>query len=293
MSGGGFSLVVLAAGLGSRFGGLKQLEPVGPGGATLMDYSVFDARRTGCDEVIFIIRPEMENAFQALAAARYGGRVAVRTAHQLAGEGRTRPWGTAHALLAAAPLVHRPFIVVNADDFYGAPAFDAAAAFARGEAGGAPPRWAVVGYRLEDTVSASGGVNRAVCQADDGWLAGMEEIIGIVAAPGGGYTGRGQRGPVTLRGRALVSMNMWVFTPQVGDELREGFARFQAAPDAATAEYLLPTAAEDAVREGRARIRVLDPHSPWFGMTYPADRPAVTAALEAQVRSGHYPEHLR
>ena len=292
MSAGGFTLVVLAAGMGSRFGGLKQLEPVGPGGATLMDYSVFDALRAGCDDAVFIIRPAMEDAFTALAAARYGGRLRVRTAHQHQDEGRAKPWGTGHALLSVASLVDGPFLVVNADDFYGAPAYDAAAAFARGEAGGSPPAWAVVGYRLADTTSAAGGVNRAVCRVDDDWLTGMEEMLDIVATGDGSFTGRGPNAPVTLSGEALVSMNMWVFTPEVCDVLRDGFARFQQEGAAPDAEYLLPTAVETAVRQGRARVRVLDPRSHWFGMTYPADRPAVTAAIEALVRGGHYPEHL-
>jgi hypothetical protein len=293
VSGGGFTLVVLAAGLGSRFGGLKQLEPVGPGGATLMDYSVFDAQRTGCDDVVFIIRPEMEAAFKRFASARYGDQVRVRTAHQLQAEGRAKPWGTGHAVLSVAPLVNGPFVVVNADDFYGAPAYDAAAGFARGAAGGVPPAWAVVGYRLQDTTSAAGGVNRAICRVTGGWLVGMEEVLGIVATDAGKFTGRGAGAPVTVPGDVLVSMNMWVFTPEVCDELREGFARFRAEPSAATSEYLLPTAIENAVREGRARVRVLDPGSHWFGMTYPADRPAVSAALDALVRDGRYPEHLR
>lgn len=292
MSASGFTLVVLAAGMSSRYGGLKQLEPVGPGGATLMDYSVFDAQRAGCDEVVFIIRPAMEDAFTAFAAARYGGRMRVRTAHQPQGEGRSKPWGTGHALLSVAPLVHRPFLVVNADDFYGAPACEAAAAFARGEARGTPPAWAVVGYRLQDTTSAAGGVNRAVCRVTDGWLVGMEEVLDIVSADGVLCTGRGTQGPVTMAGTDLVSMNMWVFTPAVFDLLREGFARFQAERAAAISEYLLPTAVEAAVREGRVRVRVLDPRSHWFGLTYPADRPAVSAALEALVRSGDYPERL-
>lgn len=292
MSGGGFTLVVLAAGMGSRYGGLKQLEAVGPGGATLMDYSVFDARRAGCDEVVFIIRPEMEAAFTGFAAARYGERLRVRTAHQAMDGGRTKPWGTGHALLSVASLVDGPFVVVNADDFYGAAAHDAAAGFARRDAGGTPPTWAVIGYRLQDTTSPAGGVNRAVCRVEDGWLTGIDEVIGIVATGGGMFSGRGAHGPVTVPGDTLVSMNMWVFTPAVCDLLREGFAQFRAQPGAANDEYLLPTAIERAGRQGKARIRVPDPRSIWFGLTYPADRPAVSAALEALVRSGHYPERL-
>jgi len=292
VSGGAFTLVVLAAGMGSRFGGLKQLAPVGPGGATLMDYSVFDAAQAGCTEVVFIIRPEMDDVFREQVAVRYAGRLTIRTAHQQHDATRTKPWGTGHALLSVAPLVTGPFVVVNADDFYGAAAFAAAARFAGSEAGGAPPAWAVVGYRLKDTVSAAGGVNRGLCRIDAGWLTSMEEVLDIAAAPGGDYAGHGRTGTVLLRGDDLVSMNMWVFTPAICDWLEGGFARFVALGPAPTAEYLLPTAVEDAVRAGRARVRVLDPRSTWFGMTYPADRPAVTAALAGLVQSGHYPEQL-
>jgi len=292
VSGSGFTLVVLAAGMGSRFGGLKQLATVGPGGATLMDYSVFDAAQAGCGDVVFIIRPEMEDVFREQVAARYAGRLPVRTAHQQHDASRTKPWGTGHALLSVAPLVTGPFVVVNADDFYGAPAFAAAAVFAGSEAGGSPPAWAVIGYRLQDTVSAAGGVNRGLCRIDNGWLTGMEEVLDIAAAPGGDFAGRGRSGSVIMRGDDLVSMNMWVFTPAICEWLRDGFARFVSEGPAPTTEYLLPTAVEDAVHAGHGRVRVLDPRSTWFGMTYPADRPAVTAALTELVRSGHYPEQL-
>jgi hypothetical protein len=217
--------------------------------------------------------------------------VPVRTAHQQQDPTRTKPWGTGHALLSVTSLVSGPFVVVNADDFYGESAFAAAARFAGAEAGGTPPAWAVIGYRLQDTASAAGGVNRALCRVENGWLAGMEEILDITAA-GEAFSGRGRSGTVTMRGDALVSMNMWVFTPALGALLQGGFSRFVAGNPSPTTEYLLPTAIEDAVRAGAARVRVLDPRSRWFGMTYPADRPAVSAALEALVRDGHYPEHL-
>lgn len=291
MTGGGWTLVVLAAGMGSRYGGLKQLEAVGPGGATLMDYSVFDAERAGCRDVVFIIRPDMDDAFRPFVAARYGERVRVRTAHQPPGEGRSKPWGTGHALLSVADAVDGPFAVVNADDCYGAAAFDAVSRFLGSEPGGTPPAWAAVGYRLRDTISTAGGVNRAVCRTRDGWLTEMMEVVDISPA-GATFAGRAGHRALALTGDELVSMNMWAFTPAVFEMLKGGFATFQARADAAQAEFLLPTAIDTAVRSGAARVKVLDARSRWFGLTHAADRAAVTAALAELTRQGHYPEPL-
>lgn len=296
------TLVVLAAGMGSRYGGLKQLDPVGPGGATLMDYAVFDAWRTGFANVLFIIRPEMEEAFRPFVEGRYGGRVHVGTAHQRLDDlpsgfrvpdGRVKPWGTAHAVLAAAGAVRGPFAVVNADDFYGAKAYAAVTEFLGGPPAGAGPHtWAIVGYRLGDTLSAEGGVNRGVCRTtDDGWLTGIEEVVDI-ARRGGTLEGRAAAGTVTLQADVLVSMNIWAFTPAAFDVLREGFARFLARPNAASGEYLLPGVVQEAITAGTARVRVLDAGSRWFGMTHKADRPAVESALRALVAEGLYPERL-
>ncbi len=295
----GPALVVLAAGMGSRYGGLKQLDAVGPGGATLMDYAVFDAARAGFAGVVFVIRPDMEAAFASFAAHRYGGRIAVTTVHQrldavppgFSAHGRTRPWGTAHAVLCAATEVDRSFVVVNADDFYGAAAYQAAARFLEGEAGGTPPAWAVVGYRVSDTVSPAGGVNRAICRARGGWLSEIEELRDI-APEGAAFAGRGASGRMPLQGDDLVSMNMWAFTTEIFDMLRREFSAFLKAGPGPDDEFLLPGVVQGAVANGAARVRVLDPRSPWLGMTYSADRPAVVRALEDLTRAGQYPASL-
>lgn len=290
------TVVVLAAGMGSRYGGLKQLDPVGPHGATLMDYSVFDARRAGFGKVVFVIRPDMEEAFRPFVSERYGTTIDVATAHQRREDipagvvppaGRTKPWGTGQAVLAAQSQVPGPFAVINADDFYGRAAYEGVARFfgtSRDDT------FALVGYRLSDTLSESGGVNRGVCKVGAaGALEGIEEMYDIQRAPDGGYAGRGS---LPLGDETLVSMNFWGFTPAVFGLLRQGFDEFFRSTDLLKGEYLLPSEIDKAIQGGRARVRVLDAGSRWFGMTYPADRPAVSAAIHRLVAEGVYPEHL-
>jgi hypothetical protein len=284
-------LVILAAGLGSRYGGLKQLDPVGPGGATLMDYSLFDALRAGFGEAVFVIRPDMEAAFGEFAR-RWGTRLRWRTALQRLEDvppgvsvpaDRTKPWGTAHAVLAAAALIRGPFVVLNADDFYGAQAFTALAEV--------PSTNALVGFRLGDTRSEAGTVNRGMCRTDpDGWLETIEEVTGLEMAGDGSFTGQGESGPVRLSGDTIVSMNLWGFQPAVLDTLRGGLAAFFRGDH--RGEYLLPTVIRGAVGRGECQVRVLEPHSRWFGITHPADRPVVERALRQLVNEGRYPERL-
>jgi hypothetical protein len=195
-------------------------------------------------------------------------------------------------VLAAEPAVDTPFLVANADDFYGAPAFAAAAEFLRIPPADGPSNFALVGYRLRDTLSEHGAVNRGSCRVGaDGYLEGIEEIHEIAPTAAGQLIGRGARGHVTLTRDALVSMNLWAFSPAVFQILRAGFVRFLPGADAKS-EFLLPAAIQEALDRKLARVRVLDAGSPWFGMTYPADRPRVEQAVQALVRSGVYPERL-
>lgn len=294
-------LVMLAAGLGSRYGGAKQFEALGPGGATLMEYALYDAIRAGFGEAVFVIRPDMEGAFREFAGARFGPHIPWRTALQRLEDvpvevtpppGRTKPWGTAHAVLAAAGHVHRSFAVLNADDFYDASSFVALAEFLRMHGTDRPPTYAVVGFRLGDTVPASGGVNRGWCRVDPGgWLESVEEVIAIEPA-GGGFTGTGEAGPVRLGADTLVSMNLWGFTPAVFEPLRRGFVEFLRSPRAARGEYLIPTAIRTALAQKECRVRVLDPGTRWFGVTHRADRTRVSAELRRLVAAGRYPERL-
>jgi len=297
--------VILAAGVGSRYGGPKQIEPLGPAGATLLDYSIYDAVRAGFGTVVLVIRDDLEAAVRATIGARWGksGGVPLTYARQRLSDvpagvtlpPRTKPWGTGHAVLAAAAEVSGPFAVVNADDFYGQDAFARAVEFlGAGHTGQASATFANIAYPLRDTLSAAGGVNRAVCRVDgDGWLETVEEIVDIRRREDGAYEGTDPRGRVVrLAAEVLVSMNLWAFTPAVFAVLRRGFAEFVRQADAGRGEFLISHGIGDAVRRGEARVGLLGTQGRWLGVTYPDDRPRVEAALRQLVAAGEYPERL-
>jgi len=285
------ALVILAAGVGSRFGGPKQLSPVGPSGETLLDYSVYDARRAGFGRVVVVTRPELAAAFGHIDAT-----VVLQRLDDVPGPvpaGRVKPWGTGHAVLAVASDVGGPFAVVNADDFYGRDAFARAAQFfSAGHQGDASATFANIAYPLRDTLSSAGGVNRAVCHADsDGWIETVEEVVDIRHLGDGAYEGTDPHGrSVRLAGDVLVSMNLWAFTPAVFALLRRGFAEFLRQDAAGGSEFLISQAIRDAVRQDEARVRLLGTDARWLGVTYPDDRPRVEAALRQMVAAGEYPE---
>jgi hypothetical protein len=291
-------LVVLAAGMGSRFGGLKQLTGVGPGGATLLEYSLYDARRAGFGRVIFVIRPEMQADFRAFAEGRLPSSLPWTTCLQrlelLAhgapnADSRQKPWGTAHAVLAAEASVSGAFAVVNADDFYGREAFESVATFLRTNR----VDWALVGYLLADTLSLAGGVNRgALHVAPTGALESIEEVLDITRTEDGPIVGLGEAGPRLLAEQMLVSMNFWAFNRAVFADLHAGFDRFRARADVQRDEFPLPVAIQDVLDHGDRCVRVLAPRSRWFGITYHDDVPGVRTALEQLVSAGVYPERL-
>ena len=293
------TLVGLAAGMGSRFGGPKQLEPLGPEGETMLDFSIHDALRAGFGRVVLVIQPVLHEAFERGVAARWRPRVDVVLVHQdldalppgvVRPAGRRKPWGTGHAVLAAAPAVDGPFAVVNGDDFYGRAAYEALGDFLRAPASDTLPVHAVVGFPLAETLSESGSVNRAVLDVTpDGWLSRIEEVIGIEPA---GRDGRVRVDGDTrlLAGSTPVSMNMWGLDRDVFATLAEAFASFLELHGAdERAEFLLPTHVEELVRRGRARVRVLPGKGPWCGLTHPGDRARAVATLRAQVDRGEYP----
>lgn len=293
---------MLAAGVGSRYGGLKQLDGVGPGGETIMDYAVFDAARAGLQRVVFVLRRAMERDFHAACGQRYARLVDVRYAFQeldalpagrTVPEGRSKPWGTAHATLCAAEHVQGPFVVCNADDFYGAEAYRLLAEFLARPAP-SPSEYALVGYELRHTLSAHGSVSRGVCQvAPDGRLVGVHEYTQLEPR-GTGAVQRGKDGSeIVFEGGEPVSLNLWGFRPALFDHLRERFARFlDAQGREPKAEFYLPVVVDELLREGRVAVTLLRSASPWFGMTHRDDRALVAERLRALHERGDYPARL-
>jgi len=298
----GLSLVVLAAGVGSRYGGLKQLERVGPGGATLPEYAAFDAHRAGFDRVVLVVKPGMEHAVREAFGDRIARRLPVvygaQTDALLAGFSpppfRTKPWGTGHATLAAAEHIDGPFAVVNADDFYGAESYRLLAGFLRRAPSGPRPEFAMVGFALRATLSPEGPVSRAVCEVDEaGLLRSVREVLKVV--PDGEDASEldewGARH--ALPGTTPVSLNFWGFTPAFLPALLEGFRRFLDRNSRSTeAEYYLVVAVEGVVASGAARVRVLPGGGPWAGLTHAGDRKHLVRTIESLVAAGVYPQDL-
>jgi hypothetical protein len=296
------SLVVLAAGLSTRFGSLKQLAPIGPHEEALMDYNVFDAVRAGFREVVYVVRPEIEDDIRSHVGDLVGDVVSTHFVHQTLDQipagyrvppDRRKPWGTAQAVLCAAPALKGPFAVCNADDLYGPDAFRQLAEHLRQDS---PPTEAtLVGYTLSETLSGSGGVARGICvPGREGLLEHITEVRDIRQVDGW-ITGRDTDGEtVELRGNELVSMNLWGFTPPVVELLGRQLARFLARWGANTdEEFLLSTALNGQVELGATRVAVLHSTDPWFGVTHAADHEEVREALAERIRSSHYPEDLR
>jgi hypothetical protein len=294
------TLVVLAAGMGSRYGGLKQVDPMGPNGEIILDYSVYDALRAGFSRVVFVISRDIEEAFRTRIGATMGrccdtACVIQRLDDLPAGarvpQGRTRPWGTAHAVLCSRTAVRGPFAVINADDYYGPSAY---AALAVHLAGGTQ-EYCMVGYRLGNTLTEHGHVARGVCEVDAaGYLVSARELTKIErGADGPRYTEDGDAWH-RLDAGAIVSMNMWGFTPSVFDDIAGGFSGFLAAraADIATAEFYLPSLVTALVRQGRARVRVLPTAETWHGVTWAEDKPRTREALRARTAAGAYPARL-
>lgn len=299
------TLLVLAAGMGSRFGGLKQMEPIGPGGEVLLDYSVYDAIRAGFTKAVFVIRREMEETFCERLSSKFADRIEVAFAFQELTDlpegfalpaGRSKPWGTGHAVLAARNLIESPFLAVNADDFYGAPAYRLIAEFLRQQEQSTRnlPEYAMVGYRLADTLSDSGSVSRGLCRgSSDGRLTAITELTNIERVDGALANREPGAPPLGLSGEETVSMNFWGFTPSFFPLLEKGFARFlDSLPSGADGEFYLPYAVTDLISSGAAVTRLIPGGGTWFGITYPADRAPVEQAIRRLVEAGEYPSQL-
>lgn len=293
------TLLVLAAGIGSRYGGLKQIDPVGPAGETIIDYSIYDALRAGFGKLVFVIRKDIEQQFREIVGARFEKRVAVEYVYQslenisprfTVPAGRTKPWGTTQAILMAADAIHEPFAAINADDFYGAESFRVIG----GHLSSGSPDYAMIGFVLRNTLSEFGSVARGVCQVNaDGTL---EDIVELTKIERDGDHARNTdaAGNVTqLTGDEPVSLNFWGFTPNVFNQLRENFEKFleQHGSDA-KGECLIPTTVNELVSAGEARVKVLRAGGSWFGVTYREDRPRVVDSIRQLIAAGEYPERL-
>jgi dTDP-glucose pyrophosphorylase len=293
------TLLVLAAGMGSRYGGLKQVDPVGPDNETIVDYSIFDARKAGFGRVVFVIRKEIEKLFVQTIGARYEKKVAVDYVFQEIGNltpgfalpnGRVKPWGTTHAILMASAVIQEPFAVINADDFYGAESYRALARYLQE----GTSDYAMVGYALRDTLSDFGAVARAVCQLDDeGALQDIVEFKRIEREDNHAVNRDSEGRQMKLTGNEIVSMNMWGFTPRIFEQLRESFQRFLELHGAdLNAECYLPSTVNDLIHEGKAHVKVLRSGDSWFGVTYREDREHAVESIRRLVESGAYPERL-
>ena len=285
------SLLVLAAGMGSRYGGLKQIDPVGPSGETVLDYGVFDAARAGFGRVVFVIRREFEAEFRAAVAGKYSGLIAVDFVFQSLDNlpsgfsvppGREKPWGTGHAVWCARAAMDGPFAVINADDFYGAGSYAKLAAFL---AAAGPCRFAMVGFRLANTLSENGTVSRGICREKGGRLVSIVEERAIARTD----VGQGRR----FSGAEIVSMNFWGFSPSLFPDLEEGLRAFLgSAGTDPKAEFYLPAAVSAMIGAGTASVEVLASDDSWFGITYREDKAHVVAAVAALVGAGAYPARL-
>tara|TARA_Y100000746_G_scaffold181932_1_gene160001 strand:+ start:91 stop:972 length:882 start_codon:yes stop_codon:yes gene_type:complete len=288
------TLLIMAAGMGSRYGGLKQLDPVGPSGETIIDYSVYDAIRAGFNKVVFIIRKDFEEDFRSKITNKYKDKIRVEFAFQdlndlpegfLCPEGRVKPWGTGHAILTASHLIHEPFVAINGDDFYGRESFEIVADYYQDK----NATYSMVAFQLDKTLSEFGGVTRGLCTVKNDLLDTVIETGELKRSESGVSSDR----DIQLDGSEPVSMNVWGFTPDLFDHLRAMFVDFlHKEGDEMKSEYLIPTVINNLIRSGEKDIHVLRTGSKWFGVTYKEDKPFVTEQVQLLVDHGVYPKQL-
>lgn len=293
------TLLVLAAGIGSRYGGLKQIEPVGPSGEAIIDYSVYDALCAGFGKLVFVIRKDIEQAFKEFVGARFEKHIPVEYAYQELEKipngfnvpaGRTKPWGTTQAVLMTEGMINEPFAMINADDFYGAESYRVLAEHLKSDS----DDYAMVGFVLRNTLSDFGTVARGVCHVNDaGYLTGIREMTAI-ARDGDHAKDTDADGKVTtLTGDEPVSMNYWGFTPKVFGQLREYFVRFlQQNGSDLKKECYIPNTVNEIIVAGQGKVKVLKSNDPWFGVTYREDHSHVVENIQRLVKEGKYPEKL-
>lgn len=293
------TLLILAAGMGSRYGGLKQMDPIGPSGETFIDYSVYDALRAGFGKLVFVIRKDIEQAFRETIGSRFEQRLPVEYVCQQLDHlppgfslppTRTKPWGTTHAVLAAADVIHEPFVAINADDFYGAESYRALAQHLSSDA----PDYAMAGFILRNTLSEFGTVARGICSIDQhGHLQKVVEMTSI-RREGDKILNTDSTGEIVLlQGDEIVSMNIWGLTPSIFPQLQRHFQLFlENNLSSDKAESYLPSAINSLLEQGLASVKVLPTPASWLGVTYREDRERVIAGIRHLIHEGSYPERL-
>jgi UTP-glucose-1-phosphate uridylyltransferase len=295
------TLLVLAAGMGSRYGGLKQMDPFGPNGETIIDYSIYDAIRAGFGKVVFVIRPDFAELFKKELGSRFEGRIDVDYAYQelskvpswfKAPHEREKPWGTGHAILMAEAAVTAPFAMINADDFYGQEGFEIMARYLEHARDGAQADYSMVGYILEKTLSDNGTVSRGVCEmAPDGSLKAVVEQTKIEKLAQGA---KDQLSGARFSGEEVVSMNFFGFTPSLFGHLRTQFEAFlRAQGQELKSEFYIPGVVDALIKSRAATVNVLRSRGQWFGVTYREDKPIVQAGIQRLIEAGAYPKQLR
>ena len=288
------SLLVMAAGMGSRYGGLKQLDQVGPNGETIIDYSVYDAIKAGFTKVVFIIRKDFEDQFKSQITEKYSEKIDIGFAFQnlddlpdsfLCPDGREKPWGTGHAILSAKELIDDPFVVINGDDFYGQESFNVIADYYNN--GG--NQFSMVAFRLDKTLSSHGAVTRGVCDIKSKKLISVIETEDIEKKEKKILSNR----DITFKGGEPVSMNMWGFLPSLFNYLSKGFIEFlNAEGNELKSEYLIPSVINNLIQNKLEEIHVLRSNASWFGVTYKQDKPEVKRKINELINSEIYPSHL-
>ncbi len=295
------TLLILAAGMGSRFGGLKQVEPVGPNGEAIIDYSIFDAIRAGFGKVVFVIRESFADAFQEKFGEKLAGKIEVEYVFQELDnlpkgfslpEGREKPWGTAHAILVARDVINEPFCALNADDFYGFNAYKVMADFLKESAD--PNEYSMVGYKLNNTLSDFGSVSRGICQVNkNDELESIVETKKIFKRGDKIISEEPDGSEKELTGNETVSMNIWGFKTSVFPVLEKKFTEFlKAEIDKPKSEMYIPSVVFEMIDEGKATVKVLKTDSPWFGVTYKEDKPAVVNKIKSLIEKGDYPSEI-
>ncbi|HSM47392.1 MAG TPA: sugar phosphate nucleotidyltransferase [Draconibacterium sp.] len=295
------TLLILAAGMGSRFGGLKQVEPVGPNGEAIIDYSIYDAIRAGFGKVVFIIRESFADAFKENFDKKLKGKIEVEYVFQELNmlpegftlpAGREKPWGTAHAILVAKDVINEPFCALNADDFYGFNAYKAMAKFLTESTD--PKEYAMVGYNLNNTLSEFGSVSRGICEEDANKnLVKIVETLKIVKRENEIISIENDGSETSLTGNEIASMNNWGFKPSVFGQLEKRFIQFlKTEIDKPKSEMYIPSVVFDLIDDKEATVKVLEANSPWFGVTYKEDKPFVIEKINALIAKGEYPKKI-